>query len=110
MWSDVEDARCTAEAVGLKNLHWEDIGLFFFILPRALWSLGKNHLTACNGANPETIFPFPFFVNGDPRQLLSLKGRKNEAQYRKQKKLREVFLSFLSFLLFFFSFWLITAK
>lgn len=73
MWSDVEDARCTAEAVGLKNLHWEDIGLFF-ILPRALWSLGKNHLTACNGANPETIFPFPFFIKGGPETAPVLDG------------------------------------
>lgn len=47
---------------------------FFFNFARALWSLGKNHLTACNGANPETIFPFPFFVKGGPETAPVLDG------------------------------------
>lgn len=61
-------------------MRWEDMELLGVFLPRLLWPLGKTHLTAYNGANLETISPFPFSVKGEGvRRLLTLLGRKNEA-------------------------------
>lgn len=45
-----------------------------FFLPRVLWPLGKDHLTACNWINLETIFPFPFFAKGGPETAPVLGG------------------------------------
>lgn len=106
--------------MGLKNWPWEDTGLFLkIILPRALWSLGnkkkkkKNHLTACNGATPETIFPFPFFVNGGPETAPVLGGEEEWSTESEAEKGKGgfPFFPFLSLIFFFLSsFWLITAK
>lgn len=87
---------------GVEELALGGHGTF---LPRALWSLGKNHLTACNRANPETIFPYPFFVNGRPETAPVLGG---EEEWSTESEAENVkggfpFIPFLS-LIFFFSF------
>lgn len=98
---------------GVEELALGGHGAFFFFYNFAKSTVvpgqkkkkkSPNHLTACNGATPETIFPFPFFVNGGPETAPVLGGEEEWSTESEAEKGKGgfPFFPFLSLIFFFF--------